>query len=102
MLSLRPKISIQSIEEFDMEDLVPENEQFVGYKGSLTTPPCYETVRWHVMTNTMTVSQQQLEEFRGIETDSSHSIAPNYRPIQPLNDRILYQCEDSIDSEDDD
>ena len=100
--SILTSVNDQSIEKFDIEDLIPENEEFIGYKGSLTTPPCYETVRWHVMTNTVAISQQQLEEFRGIETDSSHSIAPNYRSIQPLNDRILYQCEDDIDNDSED
>ena len=87
--------------ELDIADLLPENKEFIGYSGSLTTPPCYETVRWHVMKNTMTVSQEQLNEFRSLlgSTDVNDIIAPNYRQVQELNDRKLYECQIDIDDE---
>ena len=34
--------------------------QYWTYGGSLTTPPCSEGLRWFVMAQTLTVSQEQL------------------------------------------
>ena len=83
--------------EFDINELLPVNKEFIGYSGSLTTPPCYQTVRWHVMKNTMTVSITQLKKFRSIlgSTNPNNTIAPNYRDIQSLNGRTLYDCVDN-------
>jgi len=86
---------------FDLTDLLPENREYIGYEGSLTTPPCYETVRWHVMKHTMTVSQNQLDKFRMMtesadETDAQH---PNWRQLQPLNDRTVYECKEDVEAE---
>jgi len=87
--------------EFDLTDLLPANREYVGYEGSLTTPPCYETVRWHVMKQTMTVSQNQLDKFRMMtespdETDAMH---PNWRQLQEINDRTIYECQEDVDAE---
>lgn len=88
-------------DDIDLRGLMPSTKTFYGYQGSLTTPPCYETVRWHVLTETMTVSEEQMELFRGIleSTSFNDSMAPNYRPVQPLNDRTIYRCAEQIDAE---
>lgn len=85
--------------EMDMNGLLPVNRELIAYSGSLTTPPCYETVRWHVMKHKMTVSEQQMEQFRLLlsSTNASDEIAPNYRPIHPLNDREIYYCQQDVD-----
>eukprot|EP01083_Nonionella_stella_P311144 1108346_1 len=87
--------------EFDPMDLLPQNKSFVGYKGSLTTPPCYETVRWHVMQHKMTVSEAQMEQFRSLLTSSNEtdSMAPNWRPTQDLNNRTIYECNEDIEAD---
>merc|ERR1719356_2232393 len=85
---------------FDLTDLLPENREYVGYEGSLTTPPCYETVRWHVMKHTMTVSQNQLDKFR-MMTESSETndwMHPNWRELQGINGRTIYECQADIDA----
>lgn len=52
------------------------------YDGSLTTPPCSEGVRWHVLSNPITASAAQIGAFRALfETDA--------RPVQPLNGRTI-------------
>jgi carbonic anhydrase len=62
------------------EDLLPADKAYYRYAGSLTTPPCTEGVRWHVMHEPIEVSAAQIEEFR--------SIFPlNARPLQLLNER---------------
>ena len=37
------------------------------YAGSLTTPMCGETVTWVVMTDILTLSQQQLAAFQNLK-----------------------------------
>jgi len=87
--------------EFNLIDLLPDNREIVAYLGSLTTPPCYETVRWHVMKNIMTVSQEQMEQFRLLleSTDLNDSMAPNFRPVQDIGDRVIYQCWEEVEAE---
>lgn len=65
---------------FDPADLLPENREYYRYAGSLTTPPCSEGVRWHVLHAPIELSAEQIEEFQAI-------FPMNARPLQPLNDR---------------
>ena len=30
--------------DFDLKGLLPQNREFIGYLGSLTTPPCFEVL----------------------------------------------------------
>ncbi|CAD7093290.1 unnamed protein product [Hermetia illucens] len=63
--------------------------KFYTYQGSLTTPPCSETVTWIVFANILNISHRQLNEFRQlIGTDGK--IIRNYRHLQPLNGRPVY------------
>ena len=50
--------------DFDIMGLLPDNKEIYGYLGSLTTPPCYETIRWNVLRHTSKVSEDQMERFR--------------------------------------
>lgn len=54
---------------------------FYRYEGSLTTPPCSETVKWFVMETQRTVSAAQMETFRQIFPFNTH------RDTQPLYGR---------------
>ena len=65
--------------------LLPEKRDYYRYNGSLTTPPCTEGVRWLIMKEPMTVSKQQIEEFRGTLGFD------NNRPLQPANARMILQ-----------
>jgi len=87
--------------QFNISGLLPDNTEIYAYAGSLTTPPCYETVRWHVMKETMTVTQEQMDKFRSIlsGTRRRDTVAPNYRPVQPLNNRTIYECQEDVDDE---
>ena len=86
--------------DFDMIGLLPTDTAMIGYQGSLTTPPCYETVQWHIMKNTMTVSEEQMIKFRLLQQSNNmnDTLAPNYRPLQKLNHRKIYQCQSDIDA----
>ena len=84
--------------EFNLADLLPESREYYGYEGSLTTPPCYETVRWHVMKNVMTISQEQLDKFHSIlgSDEVDDIMAPNYRPVQEINGREIFECQEDV------
>jgi carbonic anhydrase len=63
--------------------LLPGKRDYYRYNGSLTTPPCTEGVRWIVMKAPMTVSNQQIDDFK-----ATLGFANN-RPVQPVNSRMI-------------
>lgn len=60
--------------------ILPLSLQYFGYDGSLTTPPCTEGVRWHVLRTPITATKEQIDAFKKIYGNS-------YRPVQSLNKR---------------
>ncbi|MFN0027553.1 MAG: carbonic anhydrase [Acidimicrobiales bacterium] len=66
----------------DATALLPAGRQMVRYDGSLTTPPCSEAVRWHVMVDPVTLSHAQLATFTTRYPYSN-------RPLQARNTRTL-------------
>ncbi|XP_077993550.1 carbonic anhydrase-related protein-like [Glandiceps talaboti] len=76
----------------------PVLRDFWTYTGSLTTPPCSEKVTWIIFRYPLTISHSQMEEFRRLRTHHKGEtpargddgmLADNFRPTQPLNDRIV-------------
>ncbi|CAH3170119.1 unnamed protein product [Porites lobata] len=66
---------------------------YYSYEGSLTTPPCFETVHWIVVKDYLLASTSQLNKFRKRKGEHGRKpplMSDNYRPIQPLNDRTVY------------
>lgn len=81
---------------FPVRSLLPNNTaDFYRYQGSLTTPPCYETVTWTVFREPLAISFSQLQAFREalISNDSVEAVqlVNNFRPIQPLNNRTVFK-----------
>lgn len=86
---------------FDPTTLIPENRSYWTYDGSLTTPPCYETVTWIVFKNPIQISEQQISKFRELcsycrddtcpDDEFGGNIVENYRPPLPLGQRVLRQ-----------
>lgn len=66
----------------DAAGFLPEEQSSFRYMGSLTTPPCSEQVRWHVLTSPISMSADQIAMFTDIYDN-------NFRPIQALNTREL-------------
>jgi carbonic anhydrase len=66
----------------DPAKFMPASSGAFRYEGSLTTPPCSETVTWTVMAQPQTVSASQIAAFATL-------FPYNARPIQPLNRRYV-------------
>jgi carbonic anhydrase len=76
-------------------DLIPyqalETKGYYAYEGSLTTPPCTDIVRWHVMNARGSISRSQLVALRTLMTADEHVIANNFREVQD-NVNTVYAC----------
>lgn len=86
------KVSLK--ETLEIQNLFPSEANYYAYKGSLTTPPCFESVQWVVFKNQVEVSEEQLKAFRELNNVSelcdcceASKIKHNYRPVCDLNDR---------------
>ena len=67
---------------------------YYNYHGSLTTPPCYETVNWFVLKKRSGISKKQLDLFKGILKEHVNS-----RGLQQLNGRIVRDSWQHIENE---
>lgn len=67
----------------ELADLLPEDRSIAHYDGSLTTPPCTESVAWYVLTSSVSASGDQIEQAASVVPDGSA------RPLQPLGERPI-------------
>lgn len=86
---------------FDPTCLLPNDRtKYFTYCGSLTTPPCFESVRFLMFSDPIEVSESQLLLFRQLRSYKRNErplrddefcgkILENFRPVQPLNDRKI-------------
>lgn len=65
------------------DSILPTNQDYYRFNGSLTTPPCSEGVLWLVMKQPLSVSKKQIKKFSAVMKQ------PNNRPIQPVNARAI-------------
>ena len=66
----------------DASALLPQTTTTYRYSGSLTTPPCTESVSWLIMTEPVLLSAQQLSKYQQL-------LGHNNRPVQLLNNRVV-------------
>ena len=83
------------VNEFRLNELIPNTldlnqSGYYYYEGSLTTPPCFDIVRWNVMNVFAELSNDQMERIRMLMA-SNDSIAPNYRELQ-YNENDVFGC----------
>ncbi|WP_414624550.1 carbonic anhydrase [Calothrix sp. CCY 0018] len=65
-------------------DLLPEDQDYYRYFGSLTIPPCSEMVNWIVFKEPVEISSQQVKKFAQI-------FPMNARPVQVVKRRFLLE-----------
>ncbi|XP_077007519.1 carbonic anhydrase 6 [Tamandua tetradactyla] len=75
----------------DIRDMLPKNlHHYYSYRGSLTTPPCTENVRWFILAETVKLSRSQVWMLENSVLDlQNHTLQNDYRKTQPLNHRVV-------------
>ncbi|CAL1536053.1 unnamed protein product, partial [Lymnaea stagnalis] len=79
------------IKTFAVRDMLPDVDHldFYRYDGSLTTPPCSESVIWSVAVENIEISENQLNQFRNLSDDNYARLVNDFRPIQPEHNRLI-------------
>ncbi|KAI7793264.1 carbonic anhydrase 14 [Triplophysa rosa] len=74
---------------FNIRHLLPNSlERFYRYNGSLTTPPCFQTVSWTLFNDTIRVSRRQLAALEDtLKTEHNKLLSRNFRAPQLLHGR---------------
>lgn len=83
-LPLEQNRPVQARVTLDPAQLLPKEQNYYTYMGSLTMPPCTEGVRWVVLRRPMTVSDEQIDIF-------SRLYPMNARPLQDASNRLIKQ-----------
>ncbi|KAI7794110.1 carbonic anhydrase 6 [Triplophysa rosa] len=80
-----------NISNLNVRSMLPENlNHFFRYQGSLTTPPCHESILWTVFDTPITLSHNQIRKLESTLMDHDNKTLWNdYRMAQPLNDRVV-------------
>jgi carbonic anhydrase len=66
----------------NLNELLPADQRYYQFMGSLTTPPCTENVLWLVLKQPVQISKNQLRLFTQLYPN-------NARPVQPGNGRVV-------------
>jgi carbonic anhydrase len=80
-------------EKFNFIELIGQERlrRYYRYDGSLTTPPCYESVVWSVVDEPIRISVEQLQAFKYLYDSNGKVIENTYRPVQALGTRKLFR-----------
>ncbi|XP_312598.5 carbonic anhydrase 13 [Anopheles gambiae] len=82
--------TIEFIDTFPLYEVIGDVEwPYFSYEGSLTTPPCLETVTWIVATKPLLVTEKEMKQFRRLQSPTGLMVN-NYRPVQKLNHRRVF------------
>jgi carbonic anhydrase len=80
---------VHSSDVIDAAGFMPADLAHYAYDGSLTTPPCSEGVRWKLLRQPITASEEQIARFRALPALNHDGVfTGNARPVQPLNGRL--------------
>jgi carbonic anhydrase len=70
--------------QIDACQLLPADQSYYSFSGSLTTPPCSENVTWFVLKHPVTVTAAEIKQFSQLYRNDA-------RPTQPLYDRVVLE-----------
>ncbi|EJW74141.1 hypothetical protein WUBG_14954, partial [Wuchereria bancrofti] len=82
------------LKRFNAYGLLPQTQDYITYEGSLTFPGCFETVTWVIMNNPIYITKEDLQIWNDLQQTETKQLSPvlmspNYRPLKPLNGRLL-------------
>ncbi|KAJ8287321.1 hypothetical protein GJAV_G00050210 [Gymnothorax javanicus] len=86
---------------FNVRNLLPNSlDRFYRYQGSLTTPPCYQSVNWTIFNDSISVSRRQLAALEDtLKAGHNQLLTKNFRAPQGLYDRhVLSSFSTELDS----
>ena len=82
------KVSLR--EPLTLTSILPSHFQtFYRYQGSLTTPPCSESVIWIIVAQLEKISSAQLSRFSKLYSRENGNEGNTNRDLQPLNGRVV-------------
>ncbi|ESO91598.1 hypothetical protein LOTGIDRAFT_84742, partial [Lottia gigantea] len=76
----------------NVRQLLPVNAgNYFRYYGSLTTPPCYQSVLWTIFEQRQTISPNQVRDhfWSPNAVIFGEALIDNFRPLQPMFGRII-------------
>uniref|UniRef100_A0A7N8YNG7 Alpha-carbonic anhydrase domain-containing protein n=1 Tax=Mastacembelus armatus TaxID=205130 RepID=A0A7N8YNG7_9TELE len=81
-----------SIPAFDVQSLLPKDlGRYYRYNGSLTTPPCYQSVIWTLFHERVQISMMETILYSSKAEDPERILLQdNYRATQPLKHRVIF------------
>ncbi|MZI95837.1 carbonic anhydrase [Vibrio sp. CAIM 722] len=65
-------------------ELIPDTSKYFQFNGSLTTPPCSEGVKWVILKQSKSLSEEQNMRLKKV-------MGNNNRPIQSINKRVVFE-----------
>jgi carbonic anhydrase len=71
-----------TVNDLDLSTAFTDLSRYYTYSGSLTTPPCSETVTWLLLKKQSELSASQFQEFRKV-------LGNDFRPLQAKNSRVV-------------
>ena len=97
---INPGLKVKLKDVMFINFLPQSRDDYYLYKGSFTTPPCFETVTWVVFKERLQMPEEYQQRFKDLITTSSSgrhiALTSNIRPVKPLNSRTVlktFQCE---------
>ncbi|XP_063273266.1 carbonic anhydrase 6 [Prinia subflava] len=80
-----------TLSSLDVQAMLPENlSHFYRYQGSLTTPPCSESVIWTIFHSPIVLSHTQIQLLENSLLDwHNRTLRNDYRHVQPLQGRLV-------------
>ncbi|XP_043997332.1 carbonic anhydrase 4a [Gambusia affinis] len=91
--SVASKNASNSLPAISLAQLIPPEQKLTSYyryQGSLTTPPCSESVVWSVFKTPIPLSMDQMKAFSKVQFHDGKSMVNNFRPVQPLKGRLVF------------
>lgn len=84
-------VACEKSSELDLNLVAEKAPSFYLYQGSLTAPPCTETVLWMLASEVLTLNVKQLKFFTKNWSDNKEFARGrgNNRTLQDLNDRVI-------------